>query len=126
MELFKPPFGFFFKWLGGFPIDRFNKHQSVLQIVEVFKKQKEFMLALSPEGTRKKVDKLRTGFYYIAKGANVPIIMVGLDFKNKTIQISEPFFLSDEEQEDMRIIIDFFAPIQGKISEYGMSHLKNW
>jgi 1-acyl-sn-glycerol-3-phosphate acyltransferase len=69
--------------LGGTGVDRFSKHGVVEQVVEKFNKANNLFIALSPEGTRKKVDKLRTGFYYIAKKANVPIIMVGLDYSKK-------------------------------------------
>ena len=124
-ELFDSPFGFIFKWLGGTPVDRFSKQNLVEQAVDLFNKNESFILALSPEGTRKRVDKLRTGFYYIAKGAKVPIVMAGFDFKNRKLLLSEPFYTSDNEEEDLRKIIGFFAPIQGKIPEFGMAHLMN-
>ncbi len=122
-ELFNGPFGFVFRSLGGTPVDRFNKHNVVEQVVELFNRNEIFMLALSPEGTRKKVDKLRTGFYHIARGANVPIVMVGLDFKNKRLIISEPFYTTENQEKDLQKIIEFFAPIQGKIPGFGMGHL---
>lgn len=124
-ELFDSPFGFIFKWLGGTPVDRFSKQNLVEQAVDLFNKNESFILALSPEGTRKRVDKLRTGFYYIAKGAKVPIVMAGFDFKNRKLLLSEPFYTSDNEEEDLRKIIGFFAPIQGKNPELGMAHLMN-
>ena len=84
-ELFKPPFGFIFRWLGGTPVDRKSKQNVVEQVAEQFNKHDGFILALAPEGTRKKVAALRTGFYFIAKAAKVPILMTGLDFENKTL-----------------------------------------
>lgn len=123
-ELFDSPFGFFFKWLGGTPVDRFNKTNFVQQIIELFNEHQEFRLALSPEGTRKKVEKLRTGFYHIAKGAHVPIVMVGLDFANKQIIISEPFYTTNDEAADFKKILQFFAPIKGKHPENGLAHLE--
>ncbi|MDE3145216.1 MAG: 1-acyl-sn-glycerol-3-phosphate acyltransferase [Bacteroidota bacterium] len=122
-ELFDGPFGFVFKYLGGTPVDRFNKHNVVEQAIDLFNQNEISMLALSPEGTRKKVDRLRTGFYHIAKGANVPIIMAGLDFKNKRLILSEPVYPTNNEDRDLQKIIEFFAPIQGKIPEFGMRHL---
>lgn len=121
-ELFKPPFGFIFRKLGGTPVDRFSKHNMVQQAAELFATKERFLLALSPEGTRKKVEKLRTGFYYIAKEANVPIIMVALDFENKDIKVSEPFVITDWET-DYAKIISFFAPIKGKNPDNGLGHL---
>ncbi len=122
-SLFKGPFAFIFKSTGGFPVDRFNKHNMVDQVVGLFNSHEKFVLALSPEGTRKKTDRLRTGFYHIAKNAGVPIVMVGLDFGKKEVTFSEPFYTSNNEGEDFKKIINFFAPLQGKIPEYGMSHL---
>lgn len=122
-ELFNGPFGFFFRWMGGIPVDRFSKHGVVEQVVEKFNTAGNLLLALSPEGTRKKVDKLRTGFYHIAKEANVPIIMVGMDYSKKELRIAEPFFVTANEAEDFKKIIQFFAPIKGGRPEQGLAHL---
>ena len=84
-SLFKWPLGFFFRALGGIPVDRDKSVNMVASVVAIFNSKKEFRLGLSPEGTRKKVEKWKTGFYYIAKGANVPIVMATLDFENKKI-----------------------------------------
>jgi 1-acyl-sn-glycerol-3-phosphate acyltransferase len=122
-SLFKGPFAFIFKSTGGFPVDRFNKHNMVDQVTQLFNSHEKFVLALSPEGTRKKTERLRTGFYHIAKTAGVPIVMVGLDFGKKEVTFSEPFYTTTNEPEDFKKIITFFAPLQGKIPEYGMAHL---
>lgn len=122
-ELFKPPFGFFFRKLGGFPVDRFNKHHMVDQVVNLFHTQESLVLALSPEGTRKPVQRLRTGFYHIALKANVPVVMAGMDFTKKEASFSEPFYLSGNIQDDMGKITAHFASIKGKIPHYGLQHL---
>jgi 1-acyl-sn-glycerol-3-phosphate acyltransferase len=122
-ELFKPPFGFFFRNLGGFPVDRFNKHNMVDQVVNFFNAHESFVLALSPEGTRKPVDRLRTGFYHIALKANVPIVMVGMDFKKREASFADHFFLTGDINADMQKITTYFANIEGKIPEYGLQHL---
>lgn len=124
-ELFKGPFGFLFRATGGYPVNRFNKEKMVDQVVTLFQSHEQFILALSPEGTRKKVDRLRTGFYHIAKKAGVPIIMIGFDFSKKEISIAQPFFAGEDEAADFRKIIEFFAPIKGKIPELGLEHLLN-
>ena len=85
--LFKGPFGWFFRSLGGAPVDRSKNNKTVDAIVDIFKEKEVFRLALSPEGTRKKVEKWKTGFYYNAKGASVPIVMATLDFGKKQIKI---------------------------------------
>jgi len=122
-SLFKGPFAFIFKNTGGFPVDRFNKHNLVDQVVELFNSHDKFVLALSPEGTRKKTERLRTGFYHIAKNAGVPIVMIGLDFGKKEVTFADPFYTSNDEAGDFKKIITFFAPLQGKIPAYGMAHL---
>ena len=122
-ELFNGPFGFIFRWLGGTGVDRFSKHGVVDQVVDKLNNAENLFIALSPEGTRKKVEKLRTGFYYIAKKANVPIIMVGLDYSKKELSVAEPFYTTDDEVADFRKIIEFFAPIKGYKPEQGMGHL---
>ncbi len=71
-SLFNGPFGFFFRWLGGAPVDRSSNNNAVDAIVAIFNSRERFILGLSPEGTRKKVTSFKTGFYYIAKGAKVP------------------------------------------------------
>ena len=86
-QLFTPAYGWFFRALGGYPVERSSSHDMVDQVVTIFNSHEEFILALAPEGTRKKVEKFRTGFYYIAKKANVPIIPVGFDFANKEVVV---------------------------------------
>ena len=95
-ELFKPPFGFIFRKLGGVPVDRFNNNNFVDQVVEMFNTNESFAIALSPEGTRKKVDRLRTGFYHIARKANVPVVLVAFDFEHKEFRFAPPFFYNRE------------------------------
>ena len=123
-ELFDGPFNFFFKWMGGIPVDRFSKQNMVDQVVELFNNNERLLLGMSPEGTRKKVDKLRTGFYHIAKKANSPIIMCGFDFKKKEVIFSESFYAGDDEAKDFEYIINFFAPVLGKHPEQGLAHLQ--
>jgi len=117
-SLFKPPFGFLFKWLGGAPVNRSESTNKVQAIVDVFNKNEKFILALSPEGTRKKVEKWKTGFYYIAKGANVPIVMATLDFKNKQVKISDPYYLTNDMEKDFDLFYTYFKEVEGKIPEY--------
>lgn len=123
-ELFKGPFGFIFRKTGGIPVDRFNKNAMVDQVVDLFNQNEKFVIGLSPEGTRKRVERLRTGFYHIAKKANVPIVMAGMDFKNKKITIAPPFYPTDDIDADMKFILNYFVDLQGKIPAYGLGHLK--
>lgn len=124
-ELFDGPFGFFFRWAGGIPVDRFSKHNMVDQVVDVLSKEKEIMIALSPEGTRHKVDRLRTGFYHIAKKAGIPIVMIGFDFLHRRIIVAEPFYVTDNPKADFDRILSFFRPIQGKVPTLGFDGIQN-
>lgn len=114
-SLFKPPFGFIFRWLGGTPIDRSKSSNKVEAIVNIFNAKENFILVLSPEGTRKKTEIWKTGFYYIAKGANVPIVMISFDFKNKKVKVAEPYYLTDHMENDFNFFQQFYEGIQGKI-----------
>jgi 1-acyl-sn-glycerol-3-phosphate acyltransferase len=117
-ELFVWPFGYYFKAIGGKPLDRTSGQNKVEAIAQLFEGEEEFRLTLAPEGTRKKVAKWKTGFYYIAKTANVPIIMFTLDFKNKQNKISEPFYPTDDIEADFKVMRGFFEGVQGKIAHY--------
>jgi 1-acyl-sn-glycerol-3-phosphate acyltransferase len=119
-SLFKPPFGWFFRWLGGYPVDRTGKHDMVQQVIAVFNKHDEFIVGIAPEGTRKKVAKLRTGFYFIAKGAGVPIVPVGFDFSEKQIVISQPVYASDNLDSDFNKLLSFYRNIRGKNPDLGI------
>lgn len=117
-ELFKWPFGYYFRATGGVPVNRKERQDLVSSIVDIFNEREEFRLTLAPEGTRKKVDKWRTGFYHIAKQANVPIIMFTLDFENKQNKISEPFYTTNNQEADFKFIHDFYKDVKGKIPEF--------
>jgi len=117
-ELFKFPLKYFLKWLGGIPVDRGSYSNTVDSIAQIFNQKDTFILGISPEGTRKKVDKWKTGFYYIAKKTKVPVICAALDFKNKKIIISKPYQLTKDIDKDIHELRSFFNGIKGKIPEY--------
>lgn len=117
-SLFKPPFGFIFRWTGGAPIDRTKTNDTVSATAAVFKERKKFRLTIAPEGTRKKVTKWKTGFYYIAKAAEVPIVMVAFDFGKKQIKISEPTHPTDDIHADFKKYEAFYEGVVGKVPEY--------
>ena len=117
-ELFIFPLNIFMKFMGGIAVDRNSKSNTVEQIAKRYYKENVFRLALSPEGTRKKVEKWKTGFYYIAKKAKVPIICVSLDYNEKVVNFSQPFEISSDIHKDMDKFKCFFNGIKGKIGEY--------
>jgi 1-acyl-sn-glycerol-3-phosphate acyltransferase len=118
-ELFRFPFGGYFKYMGGAPLDRTGGLNKVDAIAEVFKKKAVFRLAIAPEGTRKKVTELKTGFYYIAMKANVPIIPVAFDYAKKEVRFGNPFYPTANLEADMKILCQHFVGAKGKIPENG-------
>ena len=112
-ELFKPPFGFIFRALGGAPVERSKSTNFVDAIVTIYSSRDEFRLALSPEGTRKKVGEWKTGFYYIAKGANVPVVMGRLDYGQKSVTISKPYYVSENKEADFKHFHGFYKGAKG-------------
>ena len=117
-ELFTWPFGYYFRAIGGRALDRTSGQNKVEAIAKLFDESDEFRLTLAPEGTRKKVETWKTGFYYIAKTAKVPIIMFTLDFKNKQNKISEPFYPTDNIEADFKTMKAFFEGVEGKVKMY--------
>ncbi|MBC7525706.1 MAG: 1-acyl-sn-glycerol-3-phosphate acyltransferase [Flavobacterium sp.] len=120
-ELFVFPFGYYFKSVGGEPLDRSGGKNLVDSIVSIFDKKETFRLAISPEGTRKKVTQLKTGFYYIALKAKVPIIPVAFDYGKKEVNFGIPLYLSGNFNDDMKILMQHFKNVKGKNPEYGFN-----
>ncbi|MBK8519348.1 MAG: 1-acyl-sn-glycerol-3-phosphate acyltransferase [Chitinophagaceae bacterium] len=123
-ELFVWPLGWILRKMGGTPVDRFAKKGMVDQVVALFNAHETFMLGISPEGTRKRVDSLRTGFYHIAKKAGVPIVPIGFDYANRRVVVGDAFFPGEDEAADLKKIIAFYADITGKRPELDLRHLK--
>ena len=107
--LFRWPLGGPMCWLGGIPVNRQGRNQFVQQIVEAFDRYDEFVVAIAPEGTRGKADHWKTGFYYIALGANVPIALGFIDSRTKTVGIGPAFMPSGDLQADFEVIKAFYA-----------------
>lgn len=119
-ELFRPPFGWLFRALGGYPVNRKPNQKYVDAVIDVFLQHEQFAIAIAPEGTRKAGDSFKTGYYYIAKGAGVPIIRVAFDYHTKRVIFDEPFYPSDDEEADLKAIRDWFKPYQGFFPEKGV------
>lgn len=117
-SLFTPLLGWYLKQMGGAPVDRDQSNDSVSTISKIFAERKRFRLALSPEGTRRKVTQWKTGFYYIAKSARVPIVMIAFDYGRKQVKISAPQYPSDNKAMDFETYQRFFKGVKGKVAEY--------
>ncbi len=116
-SLFKPPFGWYIRWMGAKPIVRNANSDLTTSIAAIFKHREVFKLALSPEGTRKKVSQLKTGFYYIAKKANIPIVLVTFDYGHKQVKVSSPYFVTENMEEDFNTYKSFYKGAIGKVPE---------
>lgn len=106
--LFRPPAHWFFRWLGGIPVDRRASHGFVQQMVDEFDRRERFLLAIAPEGTRKAVRRWKTGFYHIAVGARVPILLVTFDNVRRTIHVGPPLQPTGELSADLDRILALY------------------
>jgi 1-acyl-sn-glycerol-3-phosphate acyltransferase len=113
-SLFRGPLGWFMRANGGIPVDRTNRHAVVDATIDAFRTAPRMVLVLSPEGTRKKVTRWRSGFWHVAKGAGVPICCVAFDFPSKTIRLG-PTVTADEDDPEagMRRLQGYFAGVTG-------------
>lgn len=102
------------KWMGGIPIDRLSSNNVVAQTIETFNASDRLVIAIPPEGTRSKVDKWKTGFYYIALGAKVPIALGFLDYKRKTGGFLPAFYPTGDAEKDIFTIRASYSGISGK------------
>jgi 1-acyl-sn-glycerol-3-phosphate acyltransferase len=122
-SLFIPPFGWIFRALGGYPVERGKNNGNYVQnVAEIFKKDPTFSVCIAPEGTRKYTTKLKTGFYYIAKEANVPLSLAKFDFGKKIVDFSEPYYLTGDFDTDMAYIVAYFQGVEGLNYTFDMQY----
>lgn len=112
--IFHWPFGWFFRALGGTPVDRSRKLDLIRQLKDLFEQSQSLVFALAPEGTRSKTDHWKTGFYHIARAAGVPIALAYLDFGKKEVGIGRSFYPSDDIDADFELIREFYKDKRGK------------
>jgi len=115
--LFRWPQKYLFKALGGISVDRSNKTQLTTRMAEFINSQDEIALVLAPEGTRSKISYWRSGFYYIALEAKVPIVFAVFDFARKEIGMKDMFMPTGDLQADMKVIKEFYQDIAGRFPE---------
>lgn len=115
--LFKWPFGWFFRALGGIPVYRNQPRDLIEQMQEQFECSEKLALALAPEGTRSKTDHWKTGFYRIAHAAGVPIVMAYLDFGRKEIGLDGAIDSSADIDTVFSQIREFYKGHRGKFPE---------
>lgn len=113
-NLFRGPFKAFFQWFGGIPIDRTVSQNLVERITAVIRGQERMILALAPEGTRKKVSHWKTGFYHIAMGAGTPIVLGFIDYRRKLCGLGPMLVPTGNIAEDMEKIRAFYAGVTAR------------
>ena len=113
-SLFNNPLGSIFRWMGGVSVDRQKTHGFVEQMVDQFERRERFVLAIMPEGTRSKVASWRSGFYFIALRAQLPISLVAFDYGSKRMRLGVGMKPSGNYEADLPIIQAYFADIQGR------------
>jgi 1-acyl-sn-glycerol-3-phosphate acyltransferase len=114
-QIFKPPFRGVMMWLGGIPVRRESANNLVAASVTALQEADgPLQLVVTPEGTRSKARYWKTGFYYIAVGAKVPIVMAYMDYTRKESGLGPVFEPTGDIEADMVAIKAFYAPFKGK------------
>ncbi len=114
-EIFKPPFRGLMVWLGGIPVHRDKSTNLVAASVEAIKAATgPVQLIVPPEGTRSGTRFWKTGFYYIAVGAQVPIVMAYMDYDKKISGLGPVFQPTGDIEADMAAVKAFYAPFKGR------------
>ena len=112
--LFKPGISWFFRWLGGIPVNRKNPASFIEDISNMIKKDRGLMIGVAPEGTRKKINRWKTGFLRIAKTTQSKILFISIDAPSKTIKIASTLFTPTEDKEnDLEFVKSYFRNFKG-------------
>ena len=112
-SIFKPGFKKFFEWLGGIPVYRDNPSTLIKNVVDIVKKEKSIVIAMTPEGTRKKVKRWKTGFLRIAKQTQSKILLISIDAPTKSIEIGKIFNPTGDSEEDLAFIQKYYSSFRG-------------
>jgi 1-acyl-sn-glycerol-3-phosphate acyltransferase len=112
-SLFRWPFGFMFRKVGGIPVNRTNAGGLVRQVKAAFAAEDEIALVIAPEGTRKAASKWKSGFVEIAEIADVPVVFAGVDAANKTVRIGPPEMVGPDRSSFMDRVRSFYAETTG-------------
>lgn len=117
IQLFRGPLKPLFTALGGIPVDRSRSQGFIEQVAQRFQQTDSMALAISPEGTRKKTEHWKSGFYYIALSAKVPICLAYIDYRKRQLGFDTCLTPTGDIEADMKIIADYYQPISGKYPE---------
>ena len=120
-SLFRWPFTNFMLDMGGVPVDRSANKNYVDSMIEEFKRRKEFMLTIAPEGTRGSVKAWKTGFYHIAMGAGVPLVVGMMDYRSKSGGLGPAIWPTGDYVADMKKVAEIYASVTPKYPAKGMT-----
>lgn len=124
-ELFVWPLGYLFRKLGGYPIERKKNANFVQSMVEVFEKEVDFILTITPEGTRSYSEEWKTGFYYIAKEAKIPIVPVAFDYPTKRVIVADPVSTDKTAEDVVKELKTWYSQFKGKNASNGVRKANN-
>jgi 1-acyl-sn-glycerol-3-phosphate acyltransferase len=112
--LFRWPLGGAMRWMGGIPVDRSSAHGAVGDAVRAFERVVQRVLAIAPEGTRRRVERFKSGFLHIARGARVPVLLATLDWRERCVRLGPLFTPGDDLEGELQRVEAFYAPVRGK------------
>ncbi len=112
--LFVGPFDTILRWLGGIPVDRTVAHGVVAESVAGFGRVEQRILVIAPEGTRKRVERFKTGFLHIARGAGLPVLLAALDYGTRTVRFGPTIHVGSDIEAERARVEAHFASIRGR------------
>lgn len=123
-EWFVGPLGSIFRWMGGIPVDRGKRTSLVDQMIQKVKESDEFHVAITPEGTRSANANWKKGFYYIAHGAGIPIVLIGIDYEKKIVKATKYLIPSGDFEKDIIEIKTYYKDFKGRHPEKFLTGLE--
>jgi 1-acyl-sn-glycerol-3-phosphate acyltransferase len=117
-ESFVFPIGILLRWIGGVPVARGKYKSSMIQdVTDMFNSTEELLVVVTPEGTRRRVEQWKKGFYMIALSANVPIALSYIDYGKKTGGIGPILHPSGDYEKDLKFIQDYYRGVTARHPE---------
>jgi 1-acyl-sn-glycerol-3-phosphate acyltransferase len=113
-SLFRWPVTGLLHRLGGIPVKRDRKGNFVSQMVEIYNRSSHLIIAISPEGTRSLVTRWKTGFYYMALGARVPLVLGYVDYRRRQVGVGPVVYPNDDIEATFAELREFYADKTGK------------
>ena len=115
--LFRPPLGGLLRTLGGLPVDRRSPGGVVRQVTTMLAEREQLIIGITPEGTRSRVERWKTGFYRIALSADVPIVPAYFDYARRVIGFGPPFHPTGNLESDLARLQRFYEPFTARHPE---------